>query len=232
MIELKSLSKKYVMNSEILDIFKDISLEIKNGKFIALKGRSGSGKSTLLKILSGLDVKYDGEYYFLGNKLKKDAQFMSEFRMKNIGVVTQNYELLVDRNCFENIALPLKLLKYDSSTIQKKVNDIMKKFDIENLKYMYPKRISGGQCQLVAMARAIVISPKIILADEPTGALDIKTEQKILNLLRSMVTENSIIIIATHSEYISDFCDEVLFIEEFKIKKMTNRMRVDDKLRL
>lgn len=221
MIKLNLLSKKYDVKLQKLDIFKEINLEIKKGKLVALKGRSGSGKSTLLRILAGIDITYSGEYYFLGKKLKKDRQYMADFRLKNIGIVTQNYELLMDKNCFENIALPLKLLKEDKSIIEKKVNEIMEKFDIEDLKYKYPKELSGGQCQLVAIARTIIKSPKLILADEPTGALDIKTERKVLNLLRNMLTSDTLILIATHSEYVSDFCDEILFIDECKINTIS-----------
>ncbi|MCL1989408.1 MAG: ABC transporter ATP-binding protein [Defluviitaleaceae bacterium] len=221
MLELKDISKTYLMKKrQEQQIFKDLNFQITNEKLIAIKGRSGSGKSTLLNLIAGTDLDYVGSYYFEGKKMSKKMDELSAFRLKHIGIVTQDYHLLTDRKVFDNIAISLNCQKkFNKSIIKEKVNDVLALLDIAHLKDKYPEALSGGEAQRVAIARALVKKPRLILADEPTGALDEETEDTILTVFQKLANQGNRIIIVTHSDKVADICEVTYTIKDYQIFK-------------
>lgn len=186
MLKLKNVSKVYSTNSQQLSALKNISLTINPGEIFGVIGMSGAGKSTLLRSIANLVDVDSGEILIDGinmNKLTKKEK--REFR-KNIGVVFQGYNLLTQKNVFDNIAFPLMIAKCKKIEIEKRVNNLIKLVDLENRKDAFPSQLSGGQCQRVAIARALANNPKILLLDELTSALDPITTKQILNLLKEI----------------------------------------------
>lgn len=221
MIQLSGISKQFGGGkSTVCDVFHNAYFNIASNQSVAIRGRSGSGKSTLLNILAGIDVKYTGEYYFNKKKLNKNIEEMAAYRLKHIGIVTQSYRLLSDRNCYDNIAFPLRCIKYDAKTIREKVESIMTLLDVHKYRDKYPHELSGGQCQRVAIARAVVKSPDILLADEPTGAMDEASEYEVLKVLDLLMSKGQSLIIATHSDLISQHCDSTYEIKDYEIKQI------------
>ena len=187
-------------------------------KSISIMGRSGSGKSTLLNIIAGLDLDYTGEFIYNNIQLAKNEFTMSDFRLQNIGIITQNHRLLNDRNVFHNIAFPLKCRKWDKKAIRSRVDQILETLDIYDKKQSYPNQLSGGECQRVAIGRAIASEPEILLADEPTGSLDEESERDIFQVLSELKYNGQIMIIATHNRTVSDFCDGEYYIKDKKLE--------------
>jgi len=222
MIGLTNITKTYVDGNRKVEIFSSTDLQISQGELVAVKGRSGSGKSTLLRILAGLDWDYDGSYQFMGRTLVKNLTALADFRLKNIGIITQNYQLLPDKNCYENIALTLKGLHKNSTLIREKVEAIMKLLELSQYRNAYPIQLSGGQRQKIAIARAVVKSPTIFIADEPTGALDVQAEQEVLNSLRLALPNDCTMIIATHSDTVAQWCNRRIVIENQKLLDVIN----------
>ncbi|MBS4535522.1 ABC transporter ATP-binding protein [Clostridium sp. D2Q-14] len=214
MIYLSGITKKFKYSKgNSCQVFLDANFDMKNYNSVALMGRSGSGKSTLLSIIAGLDVKYSGEYFFKGKLLPKDREKMSNYRMKHIGIITQDYHLLTDRNIFDNIAFPLRCQKIKAKEIHRRVLSVMDLLNLTEFQRKFPNQLSGGQCQRIAIARAVIKNPDLILADEPTGALDEDSEQEVLKALSLLMDKNQSIIIATHSQLVANYCDV-----EYKIK--------------
>lgn len=209
MITLENISKKHHNHK----LFTQLNIKIKSSEMTAIKGRIGVGKTTLLKIISGLDKNYQGTCSIFGTVIPKKDKELANFRLEKIGYIPQDCKLIEDLTCFDNIALPLKFLKISKTEQTNKVNNIMSELEISHLKDKYPTEISGGQSQLVAIARALVKEPSIIIADEPTGSLDLKTEEKILRCFKKRECSNSCIIIATHSEEVAKKCQRVIKLE-------------------
>lgn len=217
-IVLDSISKIYGAGEGQVNALMDVSLSIKKGEMLAIMGRSGSGKSTLLNILGGLCKMTQGSYQFEGEQLNFSKQSkLSTFRRNNIGFIVQHYALLDEYTIFENVALPLKYGKISKKEISFKVNTLLKEFQIEEKKDRYPYELSGGQCQRAAIARAIVNDAEVILADEPTGALDLKTEASIMQRFYTLNEKGKTIVIVTHDENIAKNCHRVIYIEDGKI---------------
>ena len=217
-ILLKNISKIYGYGESKVNALKNIDLEINQGEMLAIMGRSGSGKSTLLNILGGLTKMTGGDYYFEDKQLcfENDKE-MSSYRRSHIGFIVQHYALLDDRTIFENIALPLQYGKNTKEIINIKVNKLLKDLVIEDKRDRYPYELSGGQCQRTAIARAIVNDADIILADEPTGALDVKTEESIMKLFYKLNENGKTIIIVTHDKNIADNCNRTIIIDDGEI---------------
>ena len=219
-IELKKIEKEYGNNNNKVNALRGIDFLVNEGEFIAIMGPSGSGKSTLLNIIGFLDRATKGKYYFKGELVEAlNDKELSELRNKNIGFVVQNFALIDDYTVFQNIKVPLDYTKLSRSEKKKRINDTLKKLNIENKKDKYPNELSGGQNQRVAIARALVNNPEIILADEPTGALDRKTGKEVMDILRTLNKEGKTVIIITHDKIIADMCDKIIEIEDGKIKK-------------
>ena len=216
MITLKNLVKKYNpgMENEVVAL-GGINLAIKDGEMIAVMGPSGSGKSTLLNMVGLIDEPTEGEYLLDGENVghlpdKKKAAI----RNKQIGFVLQDFGLLMDRSAEENIIVPLLFSKEPISKSKKRVRPIMEQLGIENLAKRRITELSGGQAQRVAIARAMVNNPKVILADEPTGALDSKTAEDVVDVFRTLNNSGTTIIVVTHNKAVADKCDTLYTIKD------------------
>lgn len=218
-IELKEIEKEYGKNDNKVNALRGIDFLVNEGEIIAIIGPSGSGKSTLLNILGFLDKATKGKYYFKGELVENlNDKELSKLRNKNIGFVVQNFALIEDYTVFQNVKVPLDYTKLSKREKKKRIEDVLKKLNIENKKEKYPNELSGGQNQRVAIARALVNNPEIILADEPTGALDRRTGKEVMDILKTLNKEGKTIIIITHDKFIADMCDRIIEIEDGKIK--------------
>ena len=201
MLELKNISKWYNAGSGKTYILRDINLMIREGEFISIMGPSGSGKSTLLNILGMLDEPSEGYQYFLGEAvhLMKEKQRSALYK-KHVGFVFQAYHLIDELTVYENIETPLLYQDVKSSERKAMVADILDRFQIVGKKDLFPSQLSGGQQQLVGIARALIVNPKLILADEPTGNLNSKQGEVIMEMFRKLNKEGVTIVQVTHSE--------------------------------
>jgi putative ABC transport system ATP-binding protein len=213
-----NLTKTYrsYKGAEAVKALKGVNLKVAEGDFVGIMGPSGSGKTTLLNILSGVDSATSGSV-MVANKniadMKRDE--LSIFRRKNMGYIFQDFNLLDSLTVEENIALPLILDKVSHKEIKKQVNEITSFFEIGNIKNKYPYHISGGQKQRTAAARALINSPKIIYADEPTGNLDSKSASSIMGIITKMNGEaKGTILMVTHDPFAASFCKRIIFIKD------------------
>ncbi|PYV45965.1 MAG: phosphonate ABC transporter ATP-binding protein [Acidobacteria bacterium] len=201
MITLRNVEKFYEQGVIKTWVLRRISIEVPEGAFISIMGPSGAGKSTLLHLLGMHDSAWNGEYYFLDqpvHQLRKKERF--ELQKKYIGFVFQSYHLLDHLTVYENLEIPLSYRDIPRSKRESMVCDVLDRFQIVGKKDLYPNQLSGGQQQLVAVARAIIANPKVILADEPTGNLHSSQGQEIMELFKRLNEEGTTIIQVTHSE--------------------------------
>ena len=217
MVEIRNLKKYYGKGENLVKAVDHTNLTIERGKFTAIVGRSGSGKSTMLHLMGGLDRPDKGRVFIDGEDIfkLKDEQ-LAVFRRKKIGFIFQDYNLLPSLNVWENIVLPLGLdnKKVDHNYIM----EIIKTISIEDKLKNLPNALSGGQKQRVAIARALASRPSIILADEPTGNLDSRTELEVIALLKTCVTKyGQTLVMITHDETIAQMADEIIVIEDGKV---------------
>ena len=213
MIKLKEIDKSYVTGSQKLEVLRGLSCNIDKGEMVAIMGSSGSGKSTLLNILGLLDGFDSGEYILSGESMAGlNERAASKYRSKFLGFVFQSFNLISFKTALENVALPL----YYQSIPRKKRNSIameyLKKVGLEEWATHLPNQMSGGQKQRVAIARALVGKPKVILADEPTGALDSGTSKEVMKLLREINADGITMIIVTHEHDIAALCDRIIHL--------------------
>lgn len=219
-LEVKDLKKTYISDNKInrVEAIKGINLNIKEQDYIAVMGESGSGKSTLLNILAGLDKASSGSVKLNGIDMQKlgDDQ-ICKFRREYLGFVFQDFNLLDVFSNKENIMLPMVLAKKDNKIIDQAVKNVAKILNIEELLDKYPYEVSGGQKQRIAVARALINDPSIILADEPTGALDSKNSEELLNIFDNLNANGNTILMVTHSVKAAAHAKKVLFIRDGKI---------------
>ena len=200
MISLRNLEKSYPVGNSRSYVLRQITLDVKEGEFLTIMGPSGSGKTTLLSILGMLDGQWEGEYFFLDEAVHKmKVKDRNELNKRYIGFVFQQYHLLDDLTVAENIELPLSYRDVKKAERQAIVADILDRFQIVAKKDLFPSQLSGGQQQLVAVARAVVGKPKVILADEPTGSLHHSQGKIIMDLLKKLNDEGTMIIQVTHN---------------------------------
>lgn len=196
----------------------NITFSVEEGEYVAIMGESGSGKTTLLNILSTLDKQTSGEIYLNEeNILKVKESKLSEFRRNNLGFVFQDFNLLDTFSVKDNIFLPLVLSKMDYKEMEKRIKPLAKRLNIENLLEKYPYEISGGQKQRTAVCRALITKPKLILADEPTGALDSKSSEQLLNIFSDINNSGQTILMVTHSARAASTAKRVLFIKDGEV---------------
>ena len=211
MLKINNL-KKVFRTEEIETVaLNDVSMHVTEGEFVAIMGPSGCGKSTLLNILGLLDNPTSGEYYLadkeVGHLKEKDR---TETRKGNIGFVFQSFNLIEEMNVYENVELPLIYMNVKASERKARVEEALRRMNISHRAKHVPNQLSGGQQQRVAIARAVVANPKLILADEPTGNLDSKNGQDVMNLLSELNQEGTTIIMVTHSLHDSSFAHRVI----------------------
>lgn len=210
LLTLSNVKKTYWNGNKQSIILKNVNLQIKNGEVIAIKGRSGSGKTSLLNIIAGLTKCDSGQIHFNYNditNLSFDEQL--EYRRKNISIITQQFNLLDDRSVFENIALPLNYEKVKKDEKKKKVQEVLNSVGMKDFAYQKTLNLSGGERQRIAIARALVKEPLLLIADEPTGSLDVETEKGILGIIDDLKNKGVTIIIVTHDDNVANICDTV-----------------------
>jgi len=229
MISLNNIHKSYVMGSNSLHVLKGIDLTIEQGEFVSIMGSSGSGKSTLLNILGILDNYDDGNYY-LNGKLIKDMSEKQAARMRNelLGFVFQSFNLISFKNAMENVALPL----YYQGVSRKKRNKIaleyLDKMGLLEWANHLPNEMSGGQKQRVAIARSLISQPKIIFADEPTGALDSATSFEVMEILKEINKEGITLIIVTHEHDIASMTQKIIRLNDGVIAEVIKNGELKD----
>jgi putative ABC transport system ATP-binding protein len=201
LIQLKNLEKSYEAGGSKFFVLRRVTLDIQPGEFVTFMGPSGAGKSTLLSILGMLDGQWTGEYYFNGEAVHKlSVKKRNELHKINIGFVFQSYHLIDNLTVFENLELPLSYKNVPNKERQSLVCDTLDRFHIVAKKDLFPSQLSGGQQQLVGVARAVILNPKLILADEPTGNLHSAQGEEIMQLFKSLNDAGTTIIQVTHSE--------------------------------
>ena len=215
MINLKNITKYYENKIIKTFVLRDINLKIEEGEFVSVMGPSGAGKSTLLNIIGMLDTPSEGEYYFYEEPVHKmKEKRLSDLHKTHIGFVFQQYHLIDELTVLENLETPLLYQKIKSSERKGMVADMLDKFNMVAKKDLFPNQLSGGQQQLVAIARAIIARPKLILADEPTGNLHSDQGKEIMEILKKLNHEGTPIVQVTHSETNAEYGNRVIKLKD------------------
>ena len=210
---IKTVALEKIFRTEEVETLalNKVSIEVKEGEFVSIMGPSGCGKSTLLNILGLLDNPTSGEYYLNGIEVSRYTEAQrTKLRKGIIGFVFQSFNLIDELNVYENIELPLLYMGVSAAERKKKVQEAMERMAIVHREKHFPQQLSGGQQQRVAIARAVVANPKLILADEPTGNLDSKNGQEVMNLLSELNKEGTTIVMVTHSQHDAGFASRTI----------------------
>lgn len=214
-LELKGIYKNYFTDDFEVPVLKDVNLSVEQGDYLAIMGPSGSGKSTLMNIIGCLDKQTEGTYLFDGIDIsKQNDSSLSEIRNKGIGFVFQSFNLLPKQTALENVELPLLYGNVKKKKRREIAKAALKKVGLEERMNFLPTQLSGGQKQRVAIARAIATSPKILLADEPTGALDSQSGKQVMELFEQLNQEGVTIVMITHEQSIADCANSIAYIRD------------------
>ena len=218
MININSISKEYVMGDNKLLALNNVVVTIKEGEFVSIMGSSGSGKSTLMNIIGCLDVPSNGDYFFRENNISNySSNKLAELRNKDIGFIFQNFNLLPRLNALENVILPLLYSGKSSKERTKLALEALENVGLKERTHHRPNQLSGGQQQRVSIARAIAGTPKLILADEPTGALDSSTSLEIMKILNDLNKSGITIVLVTHEDDIAKYGSRIIRMKDGKI---------------
>lgn len=225
MIYLNSITKSYKTGSHSLRVLKNVDLEIEKGELVSIMGSSGSGKSTMLNILGILD-SYDNGVYKLNNTLIKNLseRKAAYYRNQFIGFVFQSFNLLSFKNAMENVALPLYYQKVGRKKRNLKALEYLDMVGLKDWADHMPSEMSGGQKQRVAIARSLISRPKVILADEPTGALDSQTTMEVMNIFKEVNRQGITVVIVTHENEISELTDRMIFLKDGRIMNKATKV--------
>lgn len=224
-IRIKNLEKSY--DNGQIKALNGVDLEIKEGEFVSIIGPSGSGKSTLLNMIGALDIADEGSIEVAGIDLIKNKD-LSRFRSEKVGFVFQLHNLIPNLTVIENVEIPMLETSLSGKEMEKRAFELLKSVELEDKINQKPTKLSGGQRQRVAIARALVNHPSIILADEPTGSLDSKTGDKILNLLKELhKKENVTLVMVTHEPYVANMADRIITVLDGKIKEETDKLKIE-----
>lgn len=218
-LQVQNLEKVYGRKGSVTKVLKGISFEINQGEFVGIMGSSGSGKTTLLNCVSTIDQPTSGMIKIDGQDLTSlSSNQIADFRCKKLGFIFQDYNLLDILTAYENIALALTISGTPAGEIDGRIKDLAQQLGITDILQKYPIQMSGGQRQRVASVRALITNPALVLADEPTGALDSKSGRSLLECFRSMVDGlDSTILMVTHDPFSASYCDRILFIRDGKL---------------
>ena len=222
---IKTVALEKIFRTEEVETLalNKVSIEVKEGEFVAIMGPSGCGKSTLLNILGLLDNPTSGEYYLNGIEVSRYTEAQrTKLRKGIIGFVFQSFNLIDELNVYENIELPLLYMGVSAAERKKKVQEAMERMAIVHREKHFPQQLSGGQQQRVAIARAVVANPKLILADEPTGNLDSKNGQEVMNLLNELNKEGTTIVMVTHSQHDAGYASRIINLFDGSIVSSVN----------
>ena len=220
-VSASSLGKTYKSTSSEVEVLRDIELEVKKGQFVVISGPSGSGKTTLLNIIGGLDKPTKGKIIVFNEDLGvKDEDFLAAFRCGNIGFVFQSYNLVSTLTVAENVAFPMEWARRKEDQVRERVGELLSLVSMQHRAEHFPFQLSGGEQQRVAFARALANDPPLLLVDEPTGNLDVKTSARIIEMLATMKEDVKTIIVATHDERVSELAHQKLNLEEGKLMSL------------
>lgn len=224
-LTIENISKYYGNKSNLTKAISNISMNVDKGEFIAIMGASGSGKTTLLNVISTIDKVTSGHIYIEGQDITKlKGNDLNRFRREELGFIFQDFNLLDTLTAYENIALALQIQNFKAKAIEQQIKVVARKLDIEDILNKYPYEMSGGQKQRVASARAIVTNPKLVLADEPTGALDSKSSKMLLERLQRLNQDyQTTILMVTHDAFSASYASKVIFIKDGKVFNQFNR---------
>jgi putative ABC transport system ATP-binding protein len=218
MIEINNLCKDYLMGDTVVKALDNVSLSVKENDYISIMGPSGSGKSTLMNIIGCLDVSDSGNYKFNNKDISKATEAeLTVIRNKQIGFIFQNFNLLAKLNAVENVEVPLLYRGMKEKECRAQAMKYLDKVGLKGREFHRPNQLSGGQMQRVAIARALVGNPKILLADEPTGALDSRTNKEIMELIKELHKQGQTVILITHDPKIAQLAERAITIEDGKL---------------
>lgn len=226
-IEVKNLYKLYRVGDSVVRALNGVSFEVYPGEFCAIVGTSGSGKSTLLNMLAGLEKPTKGEIIVIGRHMEKlNEDGLVKFRRENVGFIFQSFHLIGTMNAVENVALPLSFRGEAKGSRLKKANKMLDLVNLKKHKKHMPNQMSGGQQQRVGVARALVVDPKIIFADEPTGNLDSHTSEDVMRLMQKVVREQKkTLVMVTHDNHLASYADRVFHIIDGQIVKIEDNRK-------
>lgn len=224
MIRLNNVNKTYY-NGAPLHVLKGIDLQIERGEFVSIMGSSGSGKSTLLNILGILDNYDDGDYYLNNVLIKNLSEYKAaEYRNRMIGFIFQSFNLISFKNAVENVALPLFYQGVSRKKRNKMALEYLDKLGLKDWAHHLPSEMSGGQKQRVAIARALITQPQIILADEPTGALDSKTSVEVMDILKELHADGMTLVVVTHESGVANQTNKIIHIKDGRIERVEDNI--------
>ena len=225
-LELTDICKDYAQGKNPVHVLKNINLTVEKGEYLAIMGPSGSGKTTLMNLIGCLDVPTSGNYRLEDQDLKDlSDDELADIRNQHIGFVFQSFHLLPKMNALDNVALPLLYAGVPLKERRARAAEALKAVDLEDRMDFMPNQLSGGQCQRVAIARAMVTNPAILLADEPTGALDTKSGNQIMDIFRQLSRDGMTIIMITHEESIAQCADKIYYILDGELSTEDQRRR-------